>query len=106
MFFESMVEGKYKVTVTQIPEGYQVYQGGKKIESPKALFRAESEVKAENNVEKSEKDAKKEDKKIELPETVDVGEVKENKDGKKDNKDQKVIDGGTIVVEKKGKKRR
>ncbi|MDU5742764.1 MAG: SpaA isopeptide-forming pilin-related protein [Finegoldia magna] len=104
MFFESMVEGKYKVTVTQIPEGYQVYQGGKKIESPKALFRAESEVKAENNVEKSEKDAKKEDKKIELPETVDVGEVKENKDGKKDNKDQKVIDGGTIVVEKKGKK--
>ena len=103
MFFESMVEGKYKVTVTQIPEGYQVYQGGKKIESPKALFRAESEVKAENNVEKSEKDAKKEDKKIELPETVDVGEVKENKDGKKDNKDQKVIDGGTIVVEKKKK---
>ena len=100
MFFESMVEGEYKVTITQIPDGYEVYQGGKKIESPKALFRAESEVKAENNAEEAKKEETK--AKIEIPETLHVGEKKESTD-KKENKDEKVIDGGTIVVEKKKK---
>ncbi len=101
MFFESMVEGEYKVTITQIPDGYEVYQGGKKIESPKALFRAESEVKAENNAEEAKKEETK--AKIEIPEKLHVGEKKESTE-EKDNKDQKVVDGGTIVVKEKDKK--
>lgn len=105
IFFKSILEGKYTVTVVRVPKGYDVYQGGKKIDSVKALFRAESEVKAENNAEEvtAAKEEKSANKKIELPLTVDVGEQKESTD-KKENKDEKVIDGGTIVVEKKGKK--
>lgn len=106
IFFKSILEGKYTVTVVKVPKGYDVYQGGKKIDSVKALFRAESEVKAENNAEEAtaKKEEKSANKKIELPLTVDVGEQKESTD-KKENKDEKVIDGGTIVVEKQKDKK-
>ena len=106
IFFKSILEGKYTVTVVRVPKGYDVYQGGKKIDSVKALFRAESEVKAENNAEEAtaKKEEKSANKKIELPLTVDVGEQKESTD-KKENKDEKVIDGGTIVVEKQKDKK-
>ena len=108
--FKSMVEGKYTVTVTKVPTGYDVYQDGKKIDSVKALFRAESEVKAENNAEKAskeKKDAKKPEgnKRIDLPSVIDTttdgnGETSSDK---KEDKTEKVIDKGTIVVEKKKK---
>ena len=103
--FKSMVEGKYTVTVTKVPTGYDVYQDGKKIDSVKALFRAESEVKAENNAEEAKKDAKKEEKgnkRIDIPSVIDTTtDKKEESSDKKE--DEKVIDKGTIVVEKKKK---
>lgn len=103
--FKSMVEGKYTVTVTKVPTGYDVYQDGKKIDSVKALFRAESEVKAENNAEEAKKDAKKEEKgnkRIDLPSVIDTTtDSKEESSDKKE--EEKVIDKGTIVVEKKKK---
>lgn len=103
--FKSMVEGKYTVTVTKVPTGYDVYQDGKKIDSVKALFRAESEVKAENNAEKAKKDAKKEEKgnkRVDIPSVIDTTtDSKEESSDKKE--DEKVIDKGTIVVEKKKK---
>ena len=103
--FKSMVEGKYTVEVTKIPTGYDVYQDGKKIDSVKALFRAESEVKAENNAEEAKKDAKKEEKgnkRIDLPSVIDTTtDSKEESSDKKE--EEKVIDKGTIVVEKKKK---
>ena len=94
--FKSMVEGKYTVTVTKVPTGYDVYQDGKKIDSVKALFRAESEVKAENNVE--EVTAAKEEKgnkRVDIPSVIDT-----TTDKKDEKEEEKVIDGGTIVVEK------
>lgn len=103
--FKSMVEGKYTVTVTKVPTGYDVYQDGKKIDSVKALFRAESEVKAENNAEEPKKDAKKEEKgnkRVDIPSVIDTTtDSKEESSDKKE--DEKVIDKGTIVVEKKKK---
>lgn len=103
--FKSMVEGKYSVTVTKVPTGYDVYQDGKKIDSVKALFRAESEVKAENNAEEAKKDAKKEEKgnkRVDIPSVIDTTtDSKEESSDKKE--EEKVIDKGTIVVEKKKK---
>ncbi len=104
--FKSMVEGKYTVTVTKVPTGYDVYQDGKKIDSVKALFRAESEVKAENNAEKAT--AKKEEKgnkRVDIPSVIDTTtEGNGEKEGSSDKKEEeKVIDKGTIVVEKKKK---
>lgn len=102
-----MEQGRYSVAVKKIPDGYEVYQGGKKVSEVQALFKAASEVKAENNAEAvtgAKKDEKKETKsKIELPETVDVGETSEDSSKPADKKDQKVVDGGTIVVQKKKK---
>ena len=102
--FKSMVEGKYTVTVTKVPTGYDVYQDGKKIDSVKALFRAESEVKAENNVEKTEakKEETKGNKRVDIPSVIDT--TTDNKEESSDKKEEeKVIDKGTIVVEKKKK---
>ena len=99
-----MVEGKYSVKVTKVPTGYDVYQDGKKIDSVKALFRAESEVKAENNAE--EATAKKEEKgnkRVDIPSIIDNTTDGNSKKEEKENKDEKVIDGGTIVVDKKEK---
>ena len=91
-----IVEGTYKITVTKVPTGYKVVQKGKMVSEVKGLFRPEAEVKAENNVEK--KEAAKESE-VEIPEYVTIKGAKEDK--KEDNKkDEKVIDGGTIVVEK------
>lgn len=102
--FKSMVEGKYSVTVTKVPTGYDVYQDGKKIDSVKALFRAESEVKAENNAEEAtaKKDEAKGNKRVDIPSIIDntTGPKEDKKD---DKKDEKVIDGGTIIVDKKEK---
>lgn len=102
-----MEQGRYSVAVKKIPDGYEVYQGGKKVSEVQALFKAASEVKAENNAEAvtgAKKDEKKETKsKIELPETVDVGETSEDSSKPADKKDEKVVDGGTIVVQKKKK---
>ena len=104
--FKSMVEGKYTVTVTKVPTGYDVYQDGKKIDSVKALFRAESEVKAENNVEKAtDKKEEKGNKRIDLPSIIDnTTDENSKKDEKEDKKDEKVVDGGTIILDKKDKK--
>ena len=91
-----IVEGTYKIAVTKVPTGYKVVQKGKMVSEVKGLFRPEAEVKAENNVEK--KEAAKESE-VEIPEYVTIKGAKEDK--KEDNKkDEKVIDGGTIVVEK------
>ena len=91
-----IVEGTYKITVTKVPTGYKVVQKGKMVSEDKGLFRPEAEVKAENNVEK--KEAAKESE-VEIPEYVTIKGAKEDK--KEDNKkDEKVIDGGTIIVEK------
>ena len=99
-----MVEGKYSVTVTKVPTGYDVYQDGKKIDSVKALFRAESEVKAENNAEEAtaKKDEAKGNKRVDIPSIIDntTGPKEDKKD---DKKDEKIIDGGTIIVDKKEK---
>ncbi|EXF27121.1 cell wall protein [Finegoldia magna ALB8] len=101
--FKSMVEGKYSVTVTKVPTGYDVYQDGKKIDSVKALFRAESEVKAENNAEETKKEETKGNKRVDIPSIIDNTTEGNGEKEEKDNKDEKVIDKGTIVVEKKKK---
>ena len=101
---KGIAEGTYKITVTHIPTGYKVVQKGKMVSEVKGLFRPEAEVKAENNVEKTE--AKKDEAKeatVEIPEYVTIKGGKEDKKEEKENKDEKVIDGGTIVVEKKKK---
>lgn len=102
--FKSMVEGKYSVTVTKVPTGYDVYQDGKKIDSVKALFRAESEVKAENNAEEAKKEEKG-NKRVNIPLIIDntTDGNSGKKEDKKEEKDEKVIDGGTIIVDKKEK---
>ena len=93
---KGIAEGTYKIAVTHVPTGYKVVQKGKLVSEVKGLFRPEAEVKAENNVEK--KEAAKESE-VEIPEYVTIKGAKEDK--KEDNKkDEKVIDGGTIVVEK------
>lgn len=93
---KGIAEGTYKIAVTHVPTGYKVVQKGKMVSEVKGLFRPEAEVKAENNVEK--KEAAKESE-VEIPEYVTIKGAKEDK--KEDNKkDEKVIDGGTIVVEK------
>lgn len=100
--FKSMVEGKYSVTVTKVPTGYDVYQDGKKIDSVKALFRAESEVKAENNAE--EVTAAKEEKgnkRVDIPSIID--NTTDGNSKKEEKEEEKVIDGGTIIVDKKEK---
>ena len=98
--FKSVVEGKYSVTVTKVPTGYDVYQDGKKIDSVKALFRAESEVKAENNAEEAtaKKDGVKGNKRVDIPSIID-----NTTDGNSKKEDEKIIDGGTIIVDKKEK---
>nr|AAO46090.1 adhesion factor precursor [Finegoldia magna] len=101
--FKSMVEGKYSVTVTKVPTGYDVYQDGKKIDSVKALFRAESEVKAENNAEETKKEETKGNKRVDIPSIIDNTTEGNGEKEEKDNKDEKVIDKATIVVEKKKK---
>lgn len=103
ILIHGVYEGTYEVEVVFVPNGYHVVQDGKQVSEVKALFRAESEVKAENNVEKTE--AKKEEAKdvdVKLPKYIQIkgSEEKEEATDKKDNKDEKVVDGGTIVVEK------
>ena len=93
---KGIAEGTYKIAVTHVPTGYKVVQKGKLVSEVKSLFRPEAEVKAENNAE--EATAEKKDATVEIPEYVTI---KGGKEDKKDNKkDEKVIDGGTIVVEK------
>lgn len=95
---KGIAEGTYKITVTKVPTGYKVVQKGKLVSEVKGLFRPEAEVKAENNAEKAKKDEAKKDATVEIPEYVTI---KGGKEDKKDEKeDEKVIDGGTIVVEK------
>lgn len=90
---KGIAEGTYKITVTHVPTGYKVVQKGKMVSEVKGLFRPEAEVKAENNVEEAKKEAE-----VEIPEYVTI---KGGKEDKKDEKEEeKVIDGGTIVVEK------
>lgn len=93
---KGIAEGTYKIAVTHVPTGYKVVQKGKMVSEVKGLFRPEAEVKAENNVEEiSDKKDEAKDKEIEIPEYVTI------KGGKEDKKDdEKVIEGGTIVVEK------
>ena len=92
---KGIAEGTYDITVTKVPTGYKVVQKGNMISEVKSLFRPEAEVKAENNVE--EKEAAKESEVV-IPNRVTIKGAK--KEDKKDEKDEKVIDGGTIVVEK------
>ena len=100
--FKSMVEGKYSVTVTKVPTGYDVYQDGKKIDSVKALFRAESEVKAENNAEEAKKEEKG-NKRVDIPSIIDNTTDGNSKKEEEKKEDEKIIDGGTIIVDKKDK---
>lgn len=96
---KGIAEGTYKITVTKVPTGYKVVQKGKLVSEVKGLFRPEAEVKAENNVEEiSEKKEEAKDTEVEIPEYVTIKGGKEDKKEEKD--DEKVIDGGTIVVEK------
>lgn len=88
---KGIAEGTYDITVTKVPTGYKVVQKGNMISEVKSLFRPEAEVKAENNVE--EKEVAKETEVV-VPNRVTI------KGAKEDEKDEKVIDGGTIVVEK------
>lgn len=93
---KGIAEGTYKIAVTHVPTGYKVVQKGKMVSEVKGLFRPEAEVKAENNVEATT--AKKDEAKkseVEIPEYVTIKGAKEDK-----KEDGKVIDGGTIVVEK------
>nr|ABU63458.1 adhesion factor precursor [Finegoldia magna]ABU63459.1 adhesion factor precursor [Finegoldia magna] len=95
---KGIAEGTYKIAVTHVPTGYKVVQKGKMVSEVKSLFRPEAEVKAENNAEEAKKDEAKKDATVEIPEYVTI---KGGKEDKKDEKeDEKVIDGGTIVVEK------
>ena len=92
---KGIAEGTYKIAVTHVPTGYKVVQKGKLVSEVKGLFRPEAEVKAENNVEEiSEKKEEAKDKEVEIPEYVTI------KGGKEEKDDEKVIEGGTIVVEK------
>lgn len=96
---KGIAEGTYKITVTKVPTGYKVVQKGKLVSEVKGLFRPEAEVKAENNVEEiSEKKEEAKDTEVEIPEYVTIKGGKEDKKEEKD--DEKVIEGGTIVVEK------
>lgn len=88
---KGIAEGTYKITVTKVPTGYKVVQKGKMVSEVKSLFRPEAEVKAENNAEEAK------DVDVVVPEYVTIKGAEENK---KEEKDEKVIDGGTIVVEK------
>ena len=97
---KGIAEGTYKIAVTHIPTGYKVVQKGKMVSEVKSLFRPEAEVKAENNVEETKKDEAKKDAEVEIPEYVTIKGSEEGKKEEKENKDEKVIDGGTIVVEK------
>ena len=99
-----VVEGTYKIAVTHIPTGYKVVQKGKMVSEVKSLFRPEAEVKAENNAEEAKKEEAK-DATVEIPEYVTITGGKEDKKEEKENKDGKVIDGGTIVVEKQKDKK-
>ena len=89
---KGIAEGTYDITVTKVPTGYKVVQKGNMISEVKSLFRPEAEVKAENNVE--EKEVAKETEVV-VPNRVTIKGAKED-----NKKDEKVIDGGTIVVEK------
>ncbi|MDU2709219.1 MAG: adhesion factor FAF [Finegoldia magna] len=93
---KGIAEGTYKIAVTHVPTGYKVVQKGKLVSEVKSLFRPEAEVKAENNAE--EATAEKKDATVEIPEYVTIKGGKEDKKEEKD--DEKVIEGGTIVVEK------
>lgn len=96
---KGIAEGTYKITVTKVPTGYKVVQKSKLVSEVKGLFRPEAEVKAENNVEEiSEKKEEAKDTEVEIPEYVTIKGGKEDKKEEKD--DEKVIEGGTIVVEK------
>ena len=95
---KGIAEGTYKITVTHVPTGYKVVQKGKMVSEVKGLFRPEAEVKAENNVEEAKKDEAKKEAEVEIPEYVTIKGGKEDK--KEEKEDGKVIDGGTIVVEK------
>ena len=98
---KGIAEGTYKIAVTHIPTGYKVVQKGKMVSEVKSLFRPEAEVKAENNVEeKKDAAAEKKESTVEIPEYVTIKGSEEGKKEEKENKDEKVIDGGTIVVEK------
>ena len=95
---KGIAEGTYKIAVTHIPTGYKVVQKGKMVSEVKSLFRPAAEVKAENNVEKKEEAKESE---VVVPEYVTIkGAGADKKDEKENKKDEKVIDGGTIVVEK------
>lgn len=103
---KGIAEGTYKIAVTHIPTGYKVVQKGKMVSEVKSLFRPEAEVKAENNVEeKKDAAAEKKESTVEIPEYVTIKGGKEDKKEEKENKDEKVIDGGTIVVEKQKDKK-
>lgn len=92
---KGIAEGTYDITVTKVPTGYKVVQKGNMISEVKSLFRPEAEVKAENNVE--EKEVAKETEVV-VPNRVTIKGAKEDEKEEKD--DEKVIEGGTIVVEK------
>ena len=95
---KGIAEGTYKIAVTHVPTGYKVVQKGKMVSEVKSLFRPAAEVKAENNVEKKEEAKESE---VVVPEYVTIkGAEADKKDEKENKKDEKVIDGGTIVVEK------
>ena len=99
---KGIAEGTYKIAVTHVPTGYKVVQKGKMVSEVKSLFRPAAEVKAENNVEKKEEAKESE---LVVPEYVTIkGAGADKKDEKENKKDEKVIDGGTIVVEKENKK--
>lgn len=99
---KGIAEGTYKIAVTHVPTGYKVVQKGKMVSEVKSLFRPAAEVKAENNVEKKEEAKESE---VVVPEYVTIkGAEADKKDEKENKKDEKVIDGGTIVVEKENKK--
>ena len=99
---KGIAEGTYKIAVTHVPTGYKVVQKGKMVSEVKSLFRPAAEVKAENNVEKKEEAKESE---VVVPEYVTIkGAGADKKDEKENKKDEKVIDGGTIVVEKENKK--
>ena len=95
---KGIAEGTYKIAVTHVPTGYKVVQKGKMVSEVKGLFRPEAEVKAENNVEETKKDEAKKEAEVEIPEYVTIKGGKEDKKEEKD--DDKVIDGGTIIVDK------
>lgn len=98
---KGIAEGTYKIDVTHVPTGYKVVQKGKMVSEVKSLFRPEAEVKAENNAEEATAEKKAT---VEIPKFVTIKGGKEDKK-EEDKKDEKVIDGGTIVVEKEKDKK-